>query len=126
MARSRALKAIQKALGNSYYEAHEGVNSGGANGIYWIEILNKRPDGLLIVRNITDGAKRKVESLTAEIEPDLVYPLLRGRDVRRWHSSPSVYTLMVKDTKKRCGIDENEMQSNYSKTYEYLKYFHAN
>jgi hypothetical protein len=38
----------------------------------------------VIVSNITEGSKREVESIQAAIEPDLLYPLLRGRDVKKW------------------------------------------
>ena len=122
-ARRRALNAIQKVLGKSDYEAHAGVYTGGANGVYWLEIVAERPDGLLVVRNLTEGAKRKVEPITTEIEPDLIYPLLRGRDVRRWQAVPSAHILMVQDPEKRRGIDEEELQHQYPKTWAYLKRF---
>jgi len=121
----KAIKAVKKILGQSDYVAHEGVNTGGANGVYWVDIVDKRPDGLAIVSNITKGAKRKVESIQMAIEPDLLYPLLRGGDVKRWQAEPSAYILMAQDPDKRCGIDENEMKADYPKTYLYLKRFEA-
>jgi hypothetical protein len=122
-ARERALRAVQKVLGSSEYTAHAGVYSGGANAVYWVEIVAERPDGLVVVRNITEGAKREVEPVTVEIEPDLLYPLLRGRDVQRWRAKPSAHTLMVQDPQKRKGIDEDEMQRRWPKTWAYLKRF---
>ncbi len=122
-ARRKALDAVRKVLGTSEYRAYEGANSGGANGVYWLEILAERPDGLLVVRNVTEGAKRKVEAITTELEPDLVYPLLRGRDVRRWCANPSLHILMVQDPKTRRGIDEHVLQQRYPKTWAYLKRF---
>ena len=122
-ARPKALKAIKKAIGPSDYRAYEGVNTGGANGVFWLEILERRPDGILVVSNITEGAKRQVEQVVAEIEPDLVYPLLRGRDVQRWRAAPSAHILMVQDPRTRRGIDENTMQMQYPKTWAYLKRF---
>ena len=122
-ARPTALKAFEKVLGESDYEAHEGVNSGGANGVYWLEIVAERPDGPLVVRNITEGAKREVEPVTIELEPDLIYPLLRGRDVHRWRAVPSAHILMVQDPEKRRGMDEEELQRHHPKTYAYLKRF---
>jgi type I restriction-modification system DNA methylase subunit len=121
--RKKAIKAVKKILGKSDYTAHEGVNSGGANAVYWVEIVDRRPDGLVIISNITEGAKREVESIQTAIEPDLLYPLLRGRDVKRWKAEPSAYIIMVQDFIKRRGIDENEMKTKYPKTYLYLKRF---
>jgi hypothetical protein len=105
-ARPKAIKAVRKVLGKSDYVAHEGVNTGGANAVYWVDIVYKRPDGLVVVRNITEGAKVKVDEVTEPIEPDLLYPLLRGRDVQRWNAQPSAWILMVQDPKERQGYDE--------------------
>ncbi|MCM8781296.1 MAG: N-6 DNA methylase, partial [Candidatus Omnitrophica bacterium] len=123
--RPKALKAVKKVLGKSDYVAHEGVNSGGANGVYWVEIVDKRPDGLVVISNITEGAKKEVESIQAAIEPDLLYPLLRGRDVKRWKAEPSAYIIMAQDPIKRRGISESEMKTKYPKTYIYLKRFES-
>ncbi|GAB4562679.1 MAG: N-6 DNA methylase [Anaerolineae bacterium] len=122
-ARRKALDAVRKVLGASEYRAYEGANTGGANGAYWLEILAERPDGPVVVRNVTEGVKRKVESITTELEPDLLYPLLRGRDVRRWYARPSLHILMVQDPKTRRGINEQVLQQRYPKTWAYLKRF---
>jgi len=121
--RPKALKAVRKILGPSDYVAHEGCNSGGANGVYWVEIIEERKDGLIVISNITEHRQRKVESVQAAIEPDLIYPLLRGRDVKKWHAKPSAYIIMAQDKITRRGIDEDEMKQRYPKTYMYLKRF---
>ena len=122
-ARPKAIKAVRKVLGKSDYKAHEGVNTGGANAVYWVDIVYKRPDGLVVVRNITEGAKVKVDEVTEPIEPDLLYPLLRGRDVQRWKAQPSAWILMVQDPEERQGYGEEWLQENYPRTYGYLKRF---
>ncbi|HFD38233.1 MAG TPA: SAM-dependent DNA methyltransferase, partial [Anaerolineae bacterium] len=122
-ARRGALAAVRKVLGRSDYRAYEGANSGGANAVYWLEVLAERPDGLVVVRNVTKGAKRRVEAVTVELEPDLLCPLLRGRDVRRWRAQPSLHILMMQDPKRRRGLDESLVQQRYPKTWAYLKRF---
>ncbi len=120
----KALKAIRKVLGKSEYQARAGIYSGGANGVYWVEKIGERPDGLWIIRNLTERTKRKVEEVTAEIEPDLLYPLLRGRDVRRWKAMSSCYIITTHlPGMKLNAIPEVEMQSQYPKAYQYLKRF---
>ena len=121
-ARRKALDAMRNVLGKSDYRAHAGVCA-WANSIYWVEILAERPDGLVVVRNVTEGAKRKAESVTVELEPDLLYPLLRGRDVRRWQAQPSLHLLMMQDPESRRGIDETTVQRRWPKTWGYLKRF---
>jgi hypothetical protein len=122
-ARPKAIKAVRKVLGKSDYVAHAGAYTGGANAVYWVNIVLKRPDGLVVVRNITEGAKVKVDEVTEPIEPDLLYPLLRGRDVQRWKAQPSAWILMVQDPEERQGYDEEWLQENCPRTYGYLKRF---
>ena len=119
-----ALKAIRKAMGNADYEAHEGANTGGANAVYWLEKQMERPDGLWLMRNLTEGAKRKVKEVVNPLEPELLYPLLRGRDVQRWHAQPSAWILVPRlPTHPSQVIDLKTMQVKYPKTYAYLKQF---
>jgi hypothetical protein len=119
-----AFMAIYKVRGQSDYKAHEGVNTGGANGVYWVKIIERRPDGLVLVRNLTEGAKVQVPEVVEAVEPDLLYPLLRGRDVQRWKAKPSACILMVQDPEKRRGYSEEWLQANYPFTHGYLKKEH--
>jgi hypothetical protein len=124
--RPLALRAIQKVLGSSDYRAHEGVNTGGANAVYWVDIVGQRPDGLVMVTNITEGAKRGVEQVTMPLEPDLLYPLLRGRDVKRWRAEPSAWIVVPQDPSRPSrAYPEEALQRDYPKTYAYLKRFES-
>ncbi|NVM23141.1 MAG: SAM-dependent DNA methyltransferase, partial [Desulfobacterales bacterium] len=81
------------------------------------------PDGLLVVENLHDVGKKKMKPTKALIEPDLVYPLLRGRDIQRWQAKHSAYIIMVQDPQKRTGYDEAWLKVQYPLTYAYLKEF---
>ncbi|MCR4398465.1 MAG: SAM-dependent DNA methyltransferase [Firmicutes bacterium] len=122
-ARKGALRALRKVIGKSDYQAHAGTYTGGVNAVYWVSAVFSRPDGLVVVRNMTEGAKIKVDEVIEPIEPDLLYPLLRGRDVRRWRAEPSSLILMVQDPVLRRGIGEEELRARYPRTYGYLKRF---
>jgi hypothetical protein len=102
-AHPHALTAIYKVLGKSDYKAREGINTGGANGVYWLEIIDRRPDGLVLVRNLTQGAKVKVPEVVEAVESDLLYPLLRGRDVQRWKAESSAWILIALRTCQKWG-----------------------
>ncbi|RME42197.1 MAG: SAM-dependent DNA methyltransferase, partial [Chloroflexi bacterium] len=122
-ARPRALDAVRKVLGRSDYQARAGVCT-WANSIYWVEVLAERPDGLVVVRNVTEGAKRKVEAITTELEPDLLCPLLRGRDVRRWQAQPSRHIILPHTPETLWqAISEEALQRRYPKTWAYLVRF---
>ncbi len=122
--RPKGLRALKRALGRSEYVARAGVYSGGANAVYWVDTGSRRPDGLRVVSNITQGAKRKVDSVQTAIEPDLLYPLLRGSDVRRWKADPKAHLLLTHLPGAGLkAIPEDEMKTRYPKTYQYLKRF---
>jgi SAM-dependent methyltransferase len=119
--RPLAVKAVRKLLGKSDYEAHAGIYSGGANAVYWFDILHDNGDGTVTARNITEGAKRKTDSIQVRLEKDLLYPLLRGRDVCRWQAKPGGHILFVQDAKKRRGIDEEGFKRDFPYAYQWLK-----
>ncbi|MDH5715849.1 MAG: N-6 DNA methylase, partial [Candidatus Aminicenantes bacterium] len=114
---------LEKVIGRSEYQAREGANTGGANGVYWLRILSSRPDGLLVVENLYDIGRKEVPRIKAAIEPQLVYPLLRGRDVSRWKATPSCFILMVQDPKRRTGYPADWMKEKLPHSYAYLKNF---
>jgi len=116
---------LKKVIGRSEYQARAGAYTGGLNGVYWLRILSRRPDGLLVVENLYDIGRKEVPRVQAAIEPQLVYPLLRGRDVSRWKATPSCYILMAQDPRKRIGYAEDWMKERFPHTYAYLKNFEA-
>lgn len=122
----KALRALRNILGNSPYQAHVGVHTGGANAVFWVNVIAERGDGLLVVSNLTEGAKRIVESIQTAIESDYVFPLLRGRDVGRWHSEPSAYIIAPQQPDHPDkAVGESELKETHPKTYAYLKHFES-
>jgi len=121
--RRRAIGAMRKILGVSSYRAHEGANTGGASGVFWVEKIADRPGGLVIVSNITKTAKRAVAKVQAALEPDLLYPLLFQRDISKWSASVHSYILMVQDPITRRGLDRDVLQRRYPKTWAYISRF---
>jgi len=117
-----ALNAIRKVLGKACYKAHEGVNTGGANAVYWVQKTYTHPNGDVVVQNITEGAKVKVKQVSMTVEPNLLYPLLRGRDVKRWCAQPSAWIIVPRLNPQQV-IPLSEMQVKFPKTYAYLKRF---
>jgi hypothetical protein len=124
IARKSALKALQKVIGPAAYQARAGSCT-WANGVYWVRILGKRPDGLFLIDNLEDVGRREIASEQAAVEPDLVYPLLRGREVKRWQSTPTAYLIMVQDPQTRTGYKESWLKVHQPRLYAYLKKFEA-
>ncbi len=105
------------------YVAHLGANSGGANGVYWVEVLEESGSGVLI-RNLAARGKHPIEIVEHVIEPDLLYPLLRWGDVGRYSATPAAHLLLTQDPATRSGIDESVMRTKYPRTLAYLERFH--
>ena len=76
------------------------------------------------VRNLSDVGKREgIERVEAALEPDLLYPLVRGRDVGRWRMESSAQLLNVQDAMERQGYDEEWLKSKLPLTYTFLLKF---
>src|SRR5439155_15688041 len=74
-------------------------------------------------RNVTEGAKRKIQPTQAAVEGELLWPLLRGREVVRWAASPQHYILMTQDPDLRRGIQVERMEGGFPKAHSYLSRF---
>jgi hypothetical protein len=117
-----ALEAVQKAIGKSEYRAWAGACT-WLNGVYWVRILEELPDGTVLIENLHDVGKIAVPQTRARVERDLLYPLLRGRDVQPWRAQPQDFILMVQDPHTRKGYAEREMRDRWPLTYAYFKRF---
>lgn len=114
---------LAQLVGPSDYTANLGANSGGANGVYWLEVVGPAGLGLATVRNLAGSGKNTVEPVETQIEHDLLYPLVRWRDLRRWRAVPSSCVLLAQDVESRSGLDEAAMRARWPRTLEYLARF---
>ncbi|MGA2865448.1 MAG: N-6 DNA methylase [Verrucomicrobiota bacterium] len=122
-ARPKALEAARKAIGSAAYRAYAGACT-WANGVYWLEITGKNNAGQVVARNLSDVGKLEgIQAVEAALEPDLVFPLLRWQDVRRWRATPAVFLLNVQNPKERRGYDEDWLKDELPLTYAYLLKF---
>ena len=115
--------SVQNAIGKADYSAHAGAYSGGTNAVYWVEIIREVSTKEVLIRNLLEKSKKKVDIIERTIEKDLLYPLIRWRDVARWVATPSCYLVLAQDAHEQTGIDERAFKKQYKKTYDYLTYF---
>jgi hypothetical protein len=120
-------------IGPSDYRAHLGANSGGANGVYWVTLID-RPEvscatasqkqcGCVWVENTPGRGKHSLPSVEHLVEADLLFPLLRWADVSRYRAAPRDWWLFVQDAQTRKGIVEDAMRRRYPHAYAYLERF---
>jgi hypothetical protein len=92
-------------------------------GVFWIEVKQVLSNGDLIVRNLEEMGKRKIRKVEERIEPDLVYPAVRGSDIERWGAKPEIHILMVQDPIKSEPYSEKRLKKDWPYTYNYLTIF---
>jgi hypothetical protein len=116
-------KIVAKIQGVSRLTARIGAHSGGAAGVFWIDVIT-RDKKLVLISNRWDAGRNKYNSVTASVEPGLVKPLLRGRDVQRWITRPSLSILIPYDDENDGkAITESRMKREFPRTYEYFQNF---
>lgn len=113
---------LRAAVGSSDYSAHLGANSGGANGVYWVDLLGRDQHGIRIANAVQRG-KRAPRPIQCLIEPDLLYPLIRWSDVAPFLASPSCHIILAQDARTRRGIELQAMTECFPLTYAYLERF---
>jgi hypothetical protein len=84
---------MDRLCGPSPYVGRVGAHTGGAAGVYRVEVL-ARNGGVVRIRNLARAGRVVFPECETEVEAGLVYPFLRGRDVRRWSARPSEFALI--------------------------------
>ena len=99
------------------YKARKGVDT-SANGIYWIkekEIIN----GKVVFENSPETSKKEIKQVKDVVEEELVYPLIRGKDIFKWkYQTP--YHIIVPYYKNGKVISKKDLKINYENTYNYF------
>ncbi|MCE5243034.1 MAG: hypothetical protein ABFD98_16460 [Syntrophobacteraceae bacterium] len=123
-ANPESVALLARLSGPCPYRSRTGVFTGGANGVFYLDILERRPDGFLLVRNVPERAKRRVPVREAVLEPEYVFPLLRGRDVESWKCTVSRAILCPHSVQTGMhAVDRSVLQSETPLTLAYLHAF---
>lgn len=70
------------------YKARKGITT-DRNGIFWVRATDAVGHGLVTIRNAADIGKTKgIPQITAEVESEHLFPLLRGRGVAPFNAKP--------------------------------------
>jgi type II restriction/modification system DNA methylase subunit YeeA len=118
------VNAVRKVIsGGQHYKAYEGVNT-ALNQVYFIKVIGRTSDGMLIVTNPPEsGEKKRVKQVEAKVEPDLVYPLIRGEDVKKWYVEfKDRYIILPLDSEGN-SLSPTTMRSKYPNAYSYFYQF---
>jgi DNA polymerase III epsilon subunit family exonuclease len=116
-----AVPILSMGKGNSAYKARHGIVNDLNNVFFVIPKGVKGNNRLTIENNPKLGRRKKVSPFTGEMEPDLIYPVIKADSLIKWGLTN--YHYMVVPQQKVGGNNEAWLKENYPKTYEYLKYY---
>lgn len=114
--------SLYKVLGRAFFRAYEGVNSGGLVGAFRVRKLKPIGRTHTLIENLGEG-KVKIEIVTHQVENEILYPFLRGRDVQRWNGRESCSYILTHDAEHRRPYSIAEMRAHFPKALEYLTKF---
>ncbi|MEA2065695.1 MAG: N-6 DNA methylase [Thermotogota bacterium] len=118
----KAYSGVIKAMRASKYKAHAGVYT-ALNSAYWIEIESKQPTGILI-KNLATVGKKKVKMVREVVEESLIYPLIQGRNVAKWHGIPEEsYIVVPHDERTGKPLEKGTIKLDFPNTYKFLLQF---
>jgi SAM-dependent methyltransferase len=120
--RGKTIDALTRLCGKSYYDAFEGANNGGLAGAYWVHLI-KIENNLVEIENLYDAGKKIVKQYHCLIEEDIIFPLLRWGNMKKWFAQPKHAMVIPQDPDTRMGYKEEWIKSNLPRTYNYLKHF---
>jgi hypothetical protein len=106
---------VTKGLKN--YRAWKGADTRGGNGILWLEMLLNTKSTYLC-RNTPEFSKKKPPQKEWGFEKELVFPLLRGKETKRWATAPTLFVIFPHDGDH--AIPEPEMKRKFPRTYAYF------
>jgi len=118
----KAQNSLTNIEGENHYQARRGAAT-DPYGVFWLDVKQVLSDGRIMVRNLTEFGKRKIQSVEETLEPDLVFPMVRGKDIERWGCTPQIYLLVTQNPNTREPYHEIEMKKKWPRTYNYLTKF---
>ena len=113
---------IEAIKGSNRLKPRIGFFTGGANAVYYLHRVEAGPGRGARYHNIVERAKRAAPRVIVGLEPGLIYPVVRGRDVSFWEVRTEVFVLNPHtiETKIR-PLSEKIMRSEYPKSFRYLR-----
>jgi len=116
--------ALEKLAGESAYKGRIGARV-EPYGIYWVEVANSSNPNNPLVVNLPELGKSNIEKISPRaVESEFLFPVLRGRDIKRWTFEQRVWAFILnRSTKRADWVEEKEMRRKWPQTFEYFNKF---
>jgi hypothetical protein len=100
------------------------VHTRGANGVFFLEILDRRHEMVKVRNNPAAGRSRDLPRIEAWIESSAIRPLLRGEDVQRTTAQPGAALLFFHDAEHLSRpLAKDDASLRFPKAFEFAKQF---
>lgn len=110
-----------RTQGTAVYKARKGVTT-DLNGVYFVETGKDYPGDLIEITNDPNNGKNKnLIKKTDIIEKEDVFPLLRGRDIKRFVAKPQNSKCVIVPQRGMSG--DPSLPITRPKTFRYLSFF---
>jgi len=102
----------------------KGIDTRGANGIFFVEVLDEEAN-LVRIRNLpSEGRSRSMHAHEGLVERHVVRRLLRGADVTGGDAQPSHHLLLFHDESNVSNpMPVSEVRRQYPRAYEFVTQF---
>lgn len=103
----------------SSYRARKGVDT-SANAIFWVKEKKEIKTNMILVDNSPENSRKKISQVTDfPLETDYIYPLLRGKDVKKWEYNTE-YSIILPYTKEGKVIEKKELLLTCPNMFDYF------
>jgi hypothetical protein len=109
--------------GSNRWSFGKGLDTRGANGVYFVEILQAdRSGSRVLIENLAQaGRNSDVSTRRGWVEANLVHPLLRGRDVAAWSADPGGYMVAPYEPEGLANLlADHDFRSSYPSMWRWL------
>ncbi|OOF38932.1 methyltransferase [Rodentibacter rarus] len=123
-----ATKVLATETSQPIYKGRKGIEPAGAKGVYILQPPTAKPNSknAIITNDITRQRRKDILNKgqhTGEVEPDLIYPMLGGRNIQRWRVVSHEYMLVPHSAEHKYGIPEEDLITNYPLTHKWLNFY---
>jgi len=117
--------AFLRGISDYLASAHRGTVSDCAR-VYWVKVLKySKATGRALIRTLTENELPRARTVDPVdgvwIEADLLYPLIRGRDLGRYCTETEGWHQLIPNAHYENVESEEDFADSYPLTYSYLK-----
>uniref|UniRef100_UPI00402AC647 hypothetical protein n=1 Tax=Turicimonas muris TaxID=1796652 RepID=UPI00402AC647 len=112
-----------------HYKGRKGIEPAGAKGVFIIKTpiaSNKHKKNVVIINDLSRQRRKDILSKgvhEGEVEPDLIFPMLGGRNIQRWRVVSHEYLLLPHTSRDIYGIPEADLTARFPLTYQWLNFY---